>query len=212
MSDDRQIRWTVYGVVMIVAVFAFVVSYAHIYDLGLTHGQHGIAAKGMPLSVDLLIVAASLVLFLQARADTAAAGLARFLPRLLLWAGIAATVAANVAYGWPFGYLGAVISAWPGAVFAGLAELVMVTARPQPPAAPAGVSVQPYAQAGPLIPGSAYEAAQAAFAATAAGPNPISEYQLSKRYGIPRSQARKICAPAVPELAAASLNGDGPHE
>lgn len=208
MSNDNRIRWAVYGVVASVAAFAFIVSYAHIYDLGRAHGQHGIAAKGMPLSVDLLIVAASLVLFLQARADTAAAGVAQWLPRLLLWAGIAATVAANVAYGWPYGYLGAAISAWPGAVFAGLAELVMVTARQQPGEAIKQTLIAP---GHAPVPSSAYEAAKAAFAATAAGPNPLKEYQLAKRYGIPRSQARKICAPAVPEPAAASLNGDGPH-
>ena len=60
----------------------------------------------MPLSVDMLIVAASLMLYLQSRAAERAAGLARGLPRLLLWAGIGATVTANVIpYGAPYGWL-----------------------------------------------------------------------------------------------------------
>jgi predicted GIY-YIG superfamily endonuclease len=130
-DQERYIRWIVYSVVGAVAAFAFLVSYTHIYDLALHHGQHRPAVQLLPLSVDLLIVAASLVLYLQKRADEHPAGIARWLPRLMLWSGIGATVAANVGYGLPFGWLAAVISAWPGAVFAGLVEMVMVAVRPQ---------------------------------------------------------------------------------
>ena len=204
--SDRAIRNTVYGVAALVAVFAFVVSYAHIYDLARGHGQHGVAAKAMPLSVDMLIVAASLMLFLQSRASERAAGLARLLPRLLLWAGIGATIGANIAYGWPYGWLGAAISAWPGAVFAGLVEMVMVTARPKVREAVKGTVI---AAAKPLVPATAVEAARTAFEASAAAGNPLGPYTLAARFGIPRSQANKICRPAV---TAAALNGQGPHE
>ncbi len=193
-DPERHIRRTVYVTVAIVAGFAFTVSYAHIYDLGRQHGQHGIAAKGMPLSVDLLIVAASLVLYIQARAGGSPEGLARFLPRLLLWAGIGATVAGNVAYGLPYGSLGAVISAWPGAVFAGLAEMVMVTVRP---VAGEADNHTPIPAAQPAVPANVREAAEAAWAASVAGGNPLAETALASRFGIPRSQARKIRA-AVP--------------
>ena len=89
--------------------FAAVVSYSHIYGLGRAHGQDGTAARLLPLSVDGLILAASLVLLHEARNDRDAPGLARF----MLWLGIAATIGANIAYGAGYGLLGALISAWP---------------------------------------------------------------------------------------------------
>jgi hypothetical protein len=58
---NRMIRIATVLVVVAVASFAAVVSYSHIYDLGRTHGQAGVAARLLPLSVDGLILAASLV-------------------------------------------------------------------------------------------------------------------------------------------------------
>jgi hypothetical protein len=194
-DPDRWIWWLVYGVVGAVAAFAFLVSYEHIYSLATAHGQHGVAARLMPLSVDLLIVAASAVLWLQLRAGVELTGLQRFMPRLMLWAGIAATVAANVASGLPSGPVGAVIAAWPGAVFAGLVEMVMVAVR-----APAGEAVKETLKTAgqPWVPATAYEAAETAYAASAGSGSPLSDYQLHKRFGITRAQARKICVPAAP--------------
>lgn len=128
-SDPRSL---VFLVVATVAVFAFIVSYSHIYDLGLAHAQFGVAARLLPLSVDLLIIGASLVLFIQGRESERSSGLARWLPRSVLWAAIGATVAANVAYGLPHGWLAAVISGWPGAAFVAAVEVAMVTVRPAP--------------------------------------------------------------------------------
>jgi hypothetical protein len=138
-----DLRTAVYLTAVAVAAFAFIVSYAHIYDLGQAHAQHGIAARLLPLSVDLLIIAASLVLFIQSSGPPPETWLARWLPRIVLWAGIGATVAANVAYGLPHGWLAAVISGWPGAAFVGVVEMVMVTVRPRrdvPPAVPAALN------------------------------------------------------------------------
>jgi Protein of unknown function (DUF2637) len=215
-DPNRDIRRTVYAVTALLAMFAFTVSYAHIYDLGLAHAQHGIAAKGTPLSVDLLIVAATLVLYMQKREPARPSGLARFLPRLMLWAGIAATIAANVAYGWPSGWLAAACSAWPGAVFAGVVEMVLVTARALPRE---GINQTLSLPAQPPVPSSAYAAAEAAYAASVAGGNPLAETALAARFRIPRSQARKIRAPQdapaaarlSPERAAAGAHpsGDG---
>jgi len=123
-------RWLVFAVVATVAVFSFIVSYSHIYDLGRAHAQSGTAARLLPLTVDLLIVAASLVLFIQAGTELERASLAFWMPRLVLYAAIGATVAANVAYGLPSGWLSAVISGWPGAAFVAAVEVGILVAGP----------------------------------------------------------------------------------
>ena len=125
MTGDRVIRFAATAVVCAVAAFAAVVSYSHIYDLGRARGQDGTAARLLPLSVDGLILAASLVLLHEARNGRDAPGLAR----LMLWLGIGATIGANLAYGAGYGLLGALISAWPAVVFIGAVELVMQLVR-----------------------------------------------------------------------------------
>ena len=125
MTGDRLIRASTALVVTAVASFAAVVSYSHIYDLGRAHGQAGTAARLLPLSVDGLILAASLVMLHEARNRRPAPALARG----MLGLGVAATVAANVAYGAGFGWPGAVISAWPAVAFIGAAEMALGLVR-----------------------------------------------------------------------------------
>jgi hypothetical protein len=91
VSGDRVTRFATGAVVCAVAAFAAVVSYCHIYGLGRAHGQDGTAARLLPLSVDGLIVAASLVLSHEARNGRDTPRLARF----MLWLGIAATIGAD---------------------------------------------------------------------------------------------------------------------
>jgi hypothetical protein len=112
-------------VTIMVAAFAAIVSYWHIYDLGTRNGQFGIAARALPLSIDGLILAASLLMLYFARRMMNAPALAEF----MLWLGIAATVLANVAYGIRFGVIGAIISAWPAAAFVGTVEMLMLLVR-----------------------------------------------------------------------------------
>jgi uncharacterized protein DUF2637 len=210
--DARTVaRVLVYVVVGLVALFAFYVSYNHIYDLCTRHGQHGLTARAEPLSVDLLIVAAALVVYLQGLEGGDPDNLAKWMPRGLMWAGIVATIAANVLSGWPYGPFGAVIFGWPGLVFAGLVEMVRVAVRRRP-AAPGTADSQTVIPAGqPQVPASVYDAAELAYKASVAGGNPLTEYQLHKRFGIPRSQSRKIAPGPVAEPselpAAAALNG-----
>jgi hypothetical protein len=194
----------IYLTALAVAGFAFTVSYTHIYDLGAAHAQAGVAGVMLPLSVDLLIVAASLVLFRQSRLDERPAGLAKWLPRVVLWSGIAATVAANVAYGLPHGWLAAVISGWPGAAFVGVVEMVMIAVRPgTADAGPRTVK----AAGGSVIPASSYEAAKAAVAGSLEIGMPLSEWQVHKRFGMSRAEARKIVASVAGKP---SLNGSAP--
>lgn len=143
---DKRIRCGTAAVVVAVAGFAAVVSFSHIYDLGRTHHEAGTAARLLPLSVDGLILAASLVMLHEARNG-------RRTPRLSYWmlgAGVGATVAANVFYGLPFGVLAAVLAAWPAVAFIGSVEMLMALVRtvravpgPVPGDAPRPVAVQP---------------------------------------------------------------------
>jgi hypothetical protein len=128
VSWDRVIRFATAAVVCAVAAFAAVVSYSHIYGLGRVHGQDGTAARLLPLSVDGLILAASLVLLHEARNGRDAPALAR----LMLWLGISATIGANIAYGAGYGPLGALISAWPAVAFTGSVEIAMQQVRRAP--------------------------------------------------------------------------------
>jgi Protein of unknown function (DUF2637) len=121
VTGDKLIKFTTAVAVTAVAAIAAVVSYSHIYDLGRTHGQSGAAARLLPLSVDGLIMAASLTLLLAARNGQRAPAL----PRFALWLGIGGTVAANLAYGLPYGPVGAVLSAWPGAAFVLAIEILL---------------------------------------------------------------------------------------
>jgi hypothetical protein len=125
MNGDKLIRAATALVVITVALFAAIVSYSHAYDLGRTHGQSGVAARLLPLSIDGLILAGSLILLHEARNQRPGYWLAR----LALWLGIAATLGANVAYGAAFGPLGALLSGWPAVSFIISTEALMGLVR-----------------------------------------------------------------------------------
>jgi len=121
IDGDTVIRLLTAFVVLAVASFAAVISYSHIFFLGRHHGQDGTAARLLPLSVDGLIAAASLVMLHAARNRLSVPWLAR----AMLATGVGATVAANVAYGLPFGVAGALVSAWPAVAFVGSVEMAV---------------------------------------------------------------------------------------
>ena len=121
IDGDKVIRLLAAVVVLTVAAIAAIVSYSHIFELGRLHGQDGTAARLLPLSVDGLIAAASLVMLHAARNKLPVPRLARFMLAL----GVAATVAANVEFGLPFGWLSAVVSAWPAVAFVGSVEMAV---------------------------------------------------------------------------------------
>ena len=183
MSGDKVIRLATAAVVCAVAAFAAVVSYSHIYGLGRTHGQDGTAARLLPLSVDGLIVAASLVLLHEARNDRDAPTLAR----LMLWLGIAATVGANIAFGARYGLLGALISAWPAVAFIGSVEIAMQQVRrARGPRAATGGPVAPE------VPSDVEQAVRAAYAASVAAGAPLSQRAMAERFGLSRRRVSQL--------------------
>ena len=95
MTADRGIRWSTALAVLGVAAVAAVASYEHAYDLVQAHGESGWTARMVPLTVDGLIYASSMVMLDSARRKAPVPPLARW----LLGLGIAATLAANVAHG-----------------------------------------------------------------------------------------------------------------
>ena len=101
-STDRVIRWSTAGVVVGVAAVAAVASYEHAYDLVRMHGESGWTARLVPLTVDGLIYASSMVMLDSARRRVPVPALARW----LLGVGIAATLAANVVHGLGHGLAG----------------------------------------------------------------------------------------------------------
>lgn len=127
----RWIGWLSAAAVLIVAGIAAVVSYIHIQTLAVTHGQDQLAAALLPLSVDGTVAAASLQMLRAARAGRKA----DWLQQVMLWLGVAATLAANVLYGLPGGAVAAVISGWPALAFLGSAEMAIRSVHLAGPAA-----------------------------------------------------------------------------
>src|ERR1700691_1906652 len=122
---DRIIRWTTAGAVVEVAAVASVASYEHAYELVRAHGEAGWTAGSVPLTVDGLIYARSMVMLDSARRKVPVPALARW----LLGLGITATLAANVAHGLGHGPVGATVAAWPAVALAGSYELLMMVIR-----------------------------------------------------------------------------------
>ena len=62
MTADRGIRWSTALAVLGVAAVAAVASYEHAYDLERAHGESGWTARMVPLTVDGLVYASSMVM------------------------------------------------------------------------------------------------------------------------------------------------------
>ena len=124
-AADRVIRWSTALAVVGVAAVAAVVSYEHAYALVRAHGEAGWAGRMVPLTLDGLVYASSMVMLDTARRKTPVPALARWLVGL----GIAATLAANVAHGLEHGPVGAAVAAWPAVALVGSYELLMMVIR-----------------------------------------------------------------------------------
>ena len=189
MTGDRLIRIAAAGVVAAVAAFAAVVSYSHIYDLGRGHGGSVLAARLLPLSVDGLILAMSLVMLHEARNARPAPVLAR----CMLALGVAATLAANVAYGAAYGAVGAVIWAWPAVAFVGAVEVDLLLVR-----SARGTPVPAALANGHAAPEGGSEAAGRFAADLAAGTVPsVRAIRREMHLGQPRAQEVRAYLAAI---------------
>lgn len=175
---ERLIRITTALVVVGVAMVAAVVSYEHAYELVRSHGEDGWTARLVPLTVDGLIYASSMVMLQSARRQSRVPALALWLLAL----GILATLAANVMHGLGHGPIGAAIAAWPAVALVGSYELLMVLIRNTSNSRPEEVRVPP---ADPLQ----VQAADTFAADIAAGTVPsIRAIRSALRVGQPRAQ------------------------
>ncbi|MFI7134211.1 DUF2637 domain-containing protein [Nonomuraea sp. NPDC050153] len=116
-----MIRWSTTIVVVILAAVAAVVSYRHAYEVIVAHGETGWVAWLVPLTVDGLVYASSMVLLDAARRGARRPKLAYFTLAL----GILATLAANVMHGWENGVIGSIVAAWPAVSLVLSYELLM---------------------------------------------------------------------------------------
>jgi hypothetical protein len=122
---DRLIRLVTALAVATVAAIAAVISYRHAYELVRAHGEVGLTARLAPLTVDGLIVAASMLTLDASRRNQPVPALARW----CLGTGIIATTAANLVHGLGHGPVGALISARPAVALAESFELLMTLVR-----------------------------------------------------------------------------------
>jgi hypothetical protein len=119
-ANDAATRRVTTGIVLTVGLFAGSDSYSHIYTLARDHGQAIASAALLPLAGDGLIAAASSAMLVASRQGRDVPVLAR----VMLLAGIGATIAANVGYGLHAGLTGALLSVWPVAAYVGCMELL----------------------------------------------------------------------------------------
>lgn len=120
-----MIRWSTTIVVLLLAAVAAIVSYRHAYEVITVYGESGWVAYLVPLTIDGLIFASSMVLLDAARRGVEA-------PKLAYWTlglGILATLAANVTHGWAHGVVGSIVAAWPAIALVLSYELLMTLIR-----------------------------------------------------------------------------------
>ena len=125
MTGDKAIRYTATCAVLTVAAVAAAISFGHIETVALTHGQPLMASRALPLSVDGAVVAASMVLLDAARRAVQAPVLAR----VMLGAGVAATLGANAISGAGHGPVGVAVAMLPAASFIGSVEVLLAMIR-----------------------------------------------------------------------------------
>ncbi|MEU5859798.1 DUF2637 domain-containing protein [Nonomuraea sp. NPDC047529] len=116
-------RTTITGVLLLAAIAA-VVSFRHMHELCIRHGEDHLAAVLIPLAVDGTIVVASMSILMANRYGSRGG----FLAWAMLLVGSLASLGANIAIAEP-SLTGRVIAAWPSAALIGSYELLMSQIR-----------------------------------------------------------------------------------
>jgi hypothetical protein len=117
--SDRSIRLVTVTSVLLLAVIAAVVSFGHMRELALRHGEARWGATLIPLSVDGMVIAASMSVLLASKMGRRG----EWLPWTLLIVGSLASLAANVAVANPT-TVSRLIAAWPSFAFVGAYHLL----------------------------------------------------------------------------------------
>lgn len=197
---DVIVRRVTAASVLLVSLIAATVSFVHIEHLAVTHGQTPLAAYLLPVSIDGTVVAASMVMLQAARAGIRTPWLAR----VMLGLAVVATLAANVAYGWPAGPAWSVLSGWPAAAFIGCAEMALgMVRRATRKASAAPVAKAAVKTTGKTSPRTAPRGAEAATqtarkAVTEGRPVP-SARSLARAHHIGRERAGEVRASVLAE-------------
>jgi hypothetical protein len=123
MTATPKLRWAAVGTVLVLAAVAAYMSYGHLRAVA--EGQGEDAAALFPISVDGLIVAASLVLLARRRSGLPGG----VLPWAGLLLGVLATIAGNVASAEPT-TVARLVAAWPPVAFALSYEYLLTLLRP----------------------------------------------------------------------------------
>ena len=122
-TPGRATRIVATGAVLLVAMVAAVVSFAHMWEVAHRAGE-GWRSYLLPLSVDGLVVAASMSLLTSRRAGTPSGRLAW----VALMGGVGASLMANVVSADP-NLTARIVAAWPAAAFAVAFELLLQQRR-----------------------------------------------------------------------------------
>lgn len=120
-QPSTLLRYVTNAAVAIVALVAAATSYSHMHALALEAGESDLVAFVLPLSVDGLVVAATMTI-LSAR------GKAGVLPWLALLLGLGASLAANVGAAEPT-VVGRLVAAWPPVALALAFEMLLRQTR-----------------------------------------------------------------------------------
>jgi len=191
-----RVRLAAVTTVLTVAAVAAVLSYGHLRTVAARSGEAH--AWLFPLSVDGLIVAASLVLLVRRRCGQPGGALA--------WGGlalgVAATVAGNIASAEPTA-AARVIAAWPPVAFALSYELLLALIRPAVRSGQPDPGADHPPAPEPGYAGGLEERARELLAA--AGPRPLGRRALARELGVTEHQARTV-------LAAMTANGARPKQ
>jgi hypothetical protein len=123
---DRFIRFLMVAAVIMVAGVSFEISFNDIRSLVLSFGaQSNFIATIFPLCLDGMLGASNLTLLYCSRYDLNPPRLARF----TLWAGILATLAANVTHGLEYNLGAGLVGAWPAIALTLSVELLVWVVR-----------------------------------------------------------------------------------